>query len=65
MMGYSKKELDELWNASVDRREMLVAEYKKTHKVPSRGTIMTPEIQAELDVQKRLYDEFLKLEQVD
>lgn len=60
-MAYTKEELDRLWKESVERYEALVREYKQTHTLPSRGTITTPEIEAELAEQKRLFDEYCKL----
>ena len=60
-MAYTKKELDQLWKESVDRYEALVQEYKRTHKLPSRGEILTPEIQALREEQKALYAEYCKL----
>lgn len=60
-MAYTKEELDSLWKESVERHEALVREYKQTHTLSSRGTITTPEIEAELEEQKRLFGEYCKL----
>ena len=61
-MSYSKEELESLFQASVRRKEELLQEYIQKHGRPKgRGRIITPEIQAELDEQKRLYGEYLKL----
>lgn len=57
-MAYTKEELDSHWKESVERHE---AEYKQTHTRSSRGTITTPEIEAELAEQKRLFGEYCKL----
>ena len=45
---------------SVRRENSLIAEYRRTHTVPGRGVISTPEIDAERAEQKRLYGEYLK-----
>lgn len=58
---YTKEELDRLSEESTRRYEALVEEYKRTHKLPSRGVISTPEIEAERAEQKRLYSEYWKL----
>lgn len=60
-MAYTKEKLDQLWKESVDRYEALIQEYKKTHTLPSRGIITTPEIEAERAEQKRLFGEYCKL----
>ncbi|MBU3806297.1 MAG: hypothetical protein H9882_05325 [Candidatus Fournierella pullistercoris] len=60
-MNYTKEQLDELWIKSRRRYETLIAEYRRTHKVPSRGIISTPEIDAERAEQKRLRKEYFKL----
>ncbi len=62
-MSYTNDELQKLWKASLQRERTLIQEYKKTHSLPSRGIILTPEIQAEKKEQKRLYTEMLKLKQ--
>jgi hypothetical protein len=59
-VSYTKEQIEQLWKESVRREENLVAEYKRTHSVPSRGTISTPEIEAERAERKRLYGEYLK-----
>ena len=59
-MSHTKEQIDQLWKESVRRERDLVAEYKRTHRVPSRATISTPEIEAERAEQKRLYGEYLK-----
>ena len=46
-MSYTKEQIDQLWKESVRRERSLVAEYKRTHYIPSRATISTPEIDAE------------------
>lgn len=43
------------------QEEALIQEYKRTHKLPSRGTIVTPEILALRQEQKKLYGEYCKL----
>ena len=62
-MSYTSDELQKLWRASLQRERTLIQEYKKTHSLPSRGIILTPEIQEEKAEQKRLYAEMLKLKQ--
>ena len=59
-MSYTLEQIDQLTRKSV-RERSLVAEYKRTHSVPSRGIISTPEIDAERAEQKRLYSEYCKL----
>ena len=59
-MSHTKEPIEQLWKESVRRERDLVAEYKRTHRVPSRATISTPEIEAERAEQKRLYGEYLK-----
>ena len=59
-MSHTKEQIEQLWKESVRRERNLVAEYKRTHRVPSRATISTPEIEAERAEQKRLYGEYLK-----
>ena len=59
-MSYTVEQINELTKESVRRETTLVAEYKRTHSVPSRATISTPEIDAERAEQKRLYGEYLK-----
>ena len=59
-MSYTLEQIDQLTKKSVRRERSLVAEYKRTHSVPSRGIISTPEIDAERAKQKRLYGEYLK-----
>lgn len=60
-MAYTKEELDRLWKESVERYEALIREYKQTHTLSSRGTITTPEIEAERADQKRLFGEYCEL----
>ncbi len=60
-MSYTKEQIEQLWKESAKRERDLVAEYKKTHYVPSRATISTPEIEEERAEQKRLYGEYLKV----
>lgn len=60
-MEYTKEELDQRWKESVERCEKLVKEYRRTHKIPSRGIISTPEIDAERAEQKRLFGEYCEL----
>lgn len=62
-MSYTSDELQELWRASLQRERTLIQKYKKMHSLPSRGIILTPEIQAEKAEQKRLYAEMLKIKQ--
>ena len=59
-MSHTKEQIEQLWKESVRRERDLVAEYKRTHRAPSRATISTPEIEAERAEQKRLYGEYLK-----
>lgn len=59
-MSHTKEQIEQLCKESVRRERDLVAEYKRTHHVPSRATISTPEIEAERAEQKRLYGEYLK-----
>ena len=59
-MSHTKEQIEQLWKESVRRERDLVAEYKRTHRVPSRATISSPEIEAERAEQKRLYGEYLK-----
>ena len=61
MMEYTKKQLDYAMRESVKRENALVQEYRRTHQVPSRGIISTPEIDAERAEQKRLFGEYCKL----
>lgn len=60
-MSYTKEQLDEKMRESVRKEEALIQEYKRTHKLPSRGVIITPEIQALREEQKALYAEYCKL----
>lgn len=60
-MSYTKEQLDEKMRESVRKEEALIQEYKRTHKLPSRGVIITPEIQALRGEQKALYAEYCKL----
>lgn len=60
-MNYTKEQLDQLMKESVYRTEKLVQEYRRTHKIPSRGIIFTPEIDAERAEQKRIFGEYCKL----
>ncbi len=59
-MSYTLEEINKLTVESIHREDLLIAEYKRTHKIPSRGIISTPEIDAERAEQKRLYGEYLK-----
>ena len=59
-MSYTVEQINKLTKESVRRERALVAEYKRTHSVPSRATISTPEIDAERAEQRRLYGEYLK-----
>lgn len=36
-MSYTKEQIEQLWKESAKRERDLVAEYKKTHYVPSRA----------------------------
>ncbi len=47
------QELRELGQKMQQREDMLINEYKKTHKIPSRGIIDTPELHR-LREEKRL-----------
>lgn len=60
-MSYTKEQLDAKMRESVRKEEALIQEYKRTHKLPSRGIIITPEIQALREEQKALYAEYCKL----
>lgn len=57
----TKEELDALSVKLAQQEEALIQEYKRTHKLPSRGVIITPEIQALREEQKALYAEYCKL----
>jgi len=46
-MNHTKEELVQLAKGAIKRRDALIEEYRRTHKIPSRGTISTPEIDAE------------------
>lgn len=59
-MIYTLEQIDQLTKESVRRENVLIAEYRRTHTVPGRGVISTPEIDAERAEQKRLYGEYLK-----
>lgn len=59
-MSYTLEQIDQLTKKSVRREKALITEYRRTHTVPSRGIISTPEIEAERAEQKRLYGEYLK-----
>ena len=54
-MIYTLEQIDQLTKESVRRENALIAEYRRTHTVPGRGVISTPEIDAERAEQKRLY----------
>ncbi len=54
------EQLEQLMRESIHRRDKLVAEYKRTHKIPSRGIISTPEIDAERAEHTRLLGEYIK-----
>lgn len=54
-------QLDKEMRESVSRMETLIQEYRRTHKIPSRGIISTPEIDAERAEQKRIFGEYCKL----
>lgn len=43
------------------QEENLIQEYKRTHRLPSRGIIITPEIQSLRDKQKAIYAKCCKL----
>ena len=43
-MSYTVEQINELTKESVRRERALVAEYKRTHSVPSRATISTPDL---------------------
>ena len=57
----TKEELDALSVKLARQEEALIQEYKRTHKLPSRGVIIRPEIQALPEEQKALYAEYCKL----
>jgi hypothetical protein len=59
--NYTEEEIEALRRESVHREKELIKEYKRTHYVPSRGIIITPEIQAERDKQKALFIAYRKL----
>lgn len=60
-MIYTLEQIDQLTKESVRRENALIAEYRRTHTVPGRGVISTPEIDAERAEQKRLYGNTSKL----
>jgi hypothetical protein len=45
-MIYTLEQIDQLTKESVRRENALIAEYRRTHTVPGRGVISTPEIDA-------------------
>ena len=51
-MIYTLEQIDQLTKESVRRENALIAEYRRTHTVPGRGVISTPEIDAERAEQK-------------
>lgn len=62
-MNYSDltdEELEVLSHECFLRTEVLVKEYRATHKVPSRGIISTPEIDAMREKRNDLIREYLK-----
>lgn len=63
-MNEKSRILDELNARSRElarQEEALIQEYKRTHKLPNRGIIVTPEILALRQEQKKLYGEYCKL----
>ena len=62
-MNYSDltdEELEALSHECFLQTEALVKEYRATHKVPSRGIISTPEIDAMREKRNDLIREYLK-----
>ena len=55
-----EQELKALSEEIFERREKLIADYKKTHTLPSRGQITTPELMALNREEKRRYFEILE-----
>lgn len=53
-------ELNELGRDIAARDEAIVAEYKRTHDLPSRGVIETPERKALREEERRRYGEILE-----
>lgn len=49
------EEIDKLWKASYERERKLEEEYMRTHKISSRGIVLTPEIEAEHAERKWLF----------
>ena len=52
-----KQELLTLGQEMFERREAIVQEYKRTHTLPSRGIIDTPELRAMQKEEKRRFIE--------
>lgn len=48
------EEVNVLMMESIERHEQFIQEYRGTHKMPSRGRIITPSILAEEEIQKQL-----------
>lgn len=62
-MNYSSltdEELEALSKKCFERREALVKEYRKTHRISGRGVISTPEIDALRQERDELTREYLK-----
>lgn len=62
-MNYSNltdEELEALSRECFQHKETLIKEYRKTHKVPSRGIISTPEIDVLKEKRDDLTREYLK-----
>lgn len=59
-MSYTLEEINKLTVESIHREDLLIAEYKRTHKIPSRGIISTPEIDLERAEHTRLLGEYIK-----
>ena len=55
------EENQRLYVESVHRRDAYVAEYKRTHYIPSRGRIITPEIIEEEELGRRLVMKYFVL----
>lgn len=59
-MKHSKEEIEFLSKQSVMREEALIKKHKQTHRIPSRGVILTPEIKKERELRKELFKEYFE-----
>ena len=54
------EEIQKEYSETFKQKETIVAEYRATHTLPSRGVIDTPEISALREKLKALTEEYLK-----